>query len=45
MQKGLYRNAYCKDMSKIIFVSNHSDLSAQELDVFRAKALDRDQDG
>lgn len=32
-------------MSKIIFVSNHSELAAQDLDVFRAKPLDRDQDG
>ena len=29
VQKGIFRNAYCKDMSKIVFVNNSEDVLAQ----------------
>jgi len=45
IQKGLFRNAYCKDMSKIIFVKNTEDLTKHNFDVFKAKPLDKMEDG
>ena len=45
IQKGLFRNAYCKDMSKIIFVKNIDEIKPYNFDVFRAKPLERTEDG
>ena len=45
VQKGIFRNAYCKDMSKIVFVNNSEDVMAQQFDVFKAKPLERQEDG
>lgn len=45
IQKGLYRNAYSKDMSRIIFVKNQDQATAQDFEVFKAKPLDRNQEG
>ena len=45
VQKGLFRNAYCKDMSKIIFVKNSDDNLKADFEVFKAKPLDRNEEG
>ena len=45
VQKGLFRNAYCKDMSKILFVKNSDELRASDFEVFKAKPADRDEEG
>lgn len=45
VQKGLFRNAYCKDMSKIIFVNNSEELQSSDFEVFKAKPLDRNEEG
>ena len=45
VHKGVFRNAYCKDMSKIVFVKNSDDVVQQQYDVFKAKPIDRHEDG
>jgi len=45
VQKGLFRNAYCKDMSKILFVQNTDDQRQSDFEVFKAKPADRNEDG
>lgn len=45
IQKGLSRNAYCKDMSKIIFVNNSDDVISQNYDVLKSKPIDRNDEG
>ena len=43
--KGLHRNAYNKDMSKIIFVKNNDENARYTYDVLKAKPLDKKEDG
>ena len=45
VQKGLFRNAYCKDMSKIIFVKNSPEVEKYQYEVFKSKPLERNEDG
>ena len=45
IQQHISRNAYCKDMSKIIFVKNSEDMYKYNFDVFKAKPLDRNEEG
>ena len=45
IQKGLFRNAYCKDMSKIVFISNEAENQKQNFEVFKAKPTDRNEEG
>lgn len=45
VQKGLFRNAYCKDMSKIIFINNSMDNISSDFEVFKAKPIDRNEEG
>jgi len=45
VQKGLSRNAYCKDMSRILFVQNSEELKASDYEVFKAKPQDRNEEG
>lgn len=41
----MFRNAYCKDMSKVIFVKNSSDVDKYTYEVFKSKPLERSEDG
>jgi len=45
VQKGLFRNAYCKDMSKILFVKNIPEVQQHNFDVFKAKPQDKNEEG
>jgi hypothetical protein len=47
INKCLSRNAYCKDMSKMIFIQRQVDdtAAATNFDHFKAKPLDRDENG
>jgi mitogen-activated protein kinase binding protein 1 len=43
--KCLSRNAYCKDMSRMIFILRNNDPSTSNFDHFKSKPLDRNEDG
>ena len=45
IKEGLFKNAYCKDMSKIIFVKSAEENSNIDFKILKAKPIERDEEG